>query len=98
MRRRPADPAVVAALAALLGMALSQQAGGAPSSGSYSSYALNATFTKGECPLCTACVWPCPQLGLLSGSLLQRCNEEHAVRIFIFTEAYWMLAVLWMCL
>lgn len=50
MRRRPAAPAAMAAVAALLGMALGQQAG-APSSGSYSSYALNATFTKGECPL-----------------------------------------------
>ena len=34
----------------MLGMALGQQAGG-PSSGSYSSYVLNGTFTKGEWPL-----------------------------------------------
>ena len=49
MRRRPAAPAMVAALAAMLGMAYGQQAG-APSSGGYSSYALNATFAKGKYP------------------------------------------------
>ena len=44
MRRKSA---AVATLAALLVMALGQQAG-APSSGSYSSYALTGSFTKGE--------------------------------------------------